>query len=107
MLMKSSYAVTIQLADNVAEFLHTAYNFLGFYKTQRRFFFCVNCLFFVLIISRARVTMHFQISFSFVMHTSLSHVSFYLMQISTPLKFGQMRRKEAEHRKHDGHTITG
>ena len=63
MLMKSSWAVTIQLADNVAEFLHTAYNFLGFYKTQNRFLFLCK-FFFLLIISSARVTMHFQISFS-------------------------------------------
>ena len=63
----------------MAEFLHTAYNFLGFYKTQSRFVYFVNfvnCLFFWLIISRARVTMHFQISFSLscirVYHTSHS-----------------------------------
>ena len=30
----------------MAEFYHTAYNFLGFYITKNRFFLCVNCLLF-------------------------------------------------------------
>ena len=51
MFITSSQAVTIQLADNLAEFLHTAYNFLGFYKTQNGFLFlCKLFIFFSLLV---------------------------------------------------------